>query len=439
MNFPAVVTLAQPTEHPPDTMAARLRGLPRPARSGHGQRLFPASGRQAGGLSDEPARRVPRRPPPLSADELSSRIPCPTAYLQQIADYFAALRPPPVPQRGRRRRAALCWRAGARWSPKAIRRMACRPARGCHGPALTGMEPAIPGLVGLHASYISAQLGAWRYGTRTAVAPGLHADRRRAPDRERRHRGRGLARRRCRSRPTRRRCRTARCDAACLRQRTELNEDARMRIRWTCRSCHPAGGCCRAPTAARADDATLIAKGEYLARAGDCIACHTDPGGACSPAACRCRRRSARSTRPTSRPIARPASARGPPTSSTAPMHTGRFPDGGLIYPAMPFGVLHQGHARGFRRDLRLSALGAAGAPAEPAARPAISLQQPLADPGLAHAVLPGRRVQPDPAEIGRMEPRRLSGRRAWAIAACATRRSTRWAAARNRRRSRAG
>jgi cytochrome c553 len=26
------------------------------------------------------------------------------------------------------------------------------------------MEPAIPGLLGLHASYISAQLGAFRYG-----------------------------------------------------------------------------------------------------------------------------------------------------------------------------------------------------------------------------------------------------------------------------------
>jgi hypothetical protein len=34
-----------------------------------------------------------------------------------------------------------------------------------------GIEPAIPGLVGLHASYISAQLGAFRYGTRTAPAP----------------------------------------------------------------------------------------------------------------------------------------------------------------------------------------------------------------------------------------------------------------------------
>ena len=41
----------------------------------------------------------------------------------------------------------------------------------CHGKALTGMEPAIPGLVGLHADYISAQLGAWRSGSRHAIAP----------------------------------------------------------------------------------------------------------------------------------------------------------------------------------------------------------------------------------------------------------------------------
>jgi cytochrome c553 len=33
------------------------------------------------------------------------------------------------------------------------------------------MQPAIPGLVGLHADYISAQLGAWRAGSRHAKAP----------------------------------------------------------------------------------------------------------------------------------------------------------------------------------------------------------------------------------------------------------------------------
>jgi len=32
--------------------------------------------------------------------------------------------------------------------------------------------------------------------------------------------------------------------------------------------------------AAQADDQALVAKGKYLAQAGDCIACHTNPGGA---------------------------------------------------------------------------------------------------------------------------------------------------------------
>jgi len=33
------------------------------------------------------------------------------------------------------------------------------------------MQPAIPGLVGLHSDYISAQLGAWRSGNRQGMAP----------------------------------------------------------------------------------------------------------------------------------------------------------------------------------------------------------------------------------------------------------------------------
>ena len=36
----------------------------------------------------------------------------------------------------------------------------------------------------------------------------------------------------------------------------------------------------RPTAAAQADDHALVSKGEYLARAGDCIACHTNPGGA---------------------------------------------------------------------------------------------------------------------------------------------------------------
>jgi len=41
----------------------------------------------------------------------------------------------------------------------------------CHGPRLTGLEPAIPGLIGLNSRYIAAQLVSWRVGTRHANAP----------------------------------------------------------------------------------------------------------------------------------------------------------------------------------------------------------------------------------------------------------------------------
>jgi cytochrome c553 len=41
----------------------------------------------------------------------------------------------------------------------------------CHGLHLTGIEPGIPGLVGLNSRYIAAQLVSWRVGTRRASKP----------------------------------------------------------------------------------------------------------------------------------------------------------------------------------------------------------------------------------------------------------------------------
>jgi mono/diheme cytochrome c family protein len=90
--------------------------------------------------------------------------------------------------------------------------------------------------------------------------------------------------------------------------------------------------------AAPADDNALIAKGEYLARAGDCVACHTNPGGALFAGAL---------AMPT--PFGTLYSTNITPDRETGigswsaddfygALHTGRFPDGGLMYPAMPFG-----------------------------------------------------------------------------------------------------
>ncbi len=89
---------------------------------------------------------------------------------------------------------------------------------------------------------------------------------------------------------------------------------------------------------AQAADDPLITTGEYLARAGDCIACHTNPGGALFAGG-----------RPMATPFGTIYSSNITPDRETGigawtadqfygTMHTGRFPDGGLIYPVMPFG-----------------------------------------------------------------------------------------------------
>jgi len=84
--------------------------------------------------------------------------------------------------------------------------------------------------------------------------------------------------------------------------------------------------------------AEVIAEGEYLARAGDCIACHTAPagelfvGGRAMPTPF--------GTLYTSNITPDHETGIGIWTSDQfyKMMHTGRFPDGGLLYPAMPFG-----------------------------------------------------------------------------------------------------
>ena len=91
------------------------------------------------------------------------------AYLIEIADYYAKQQPP-FPPPSTRASAAEMTLGGklvnegdpARQLPSCI---------SCHGKALTGLEPAIPGLVGLYPPYISSQLGAWKDNKRHAMAP----------------------------------------------------------------------------------------------------------------------------------------------------------------------------------------------------------------------------------------------------------------------------
>ena len=84
-------------------------------------------------------------------------------------------------------------------------------------------------------------------------------------------------------------------------------------------------------------DAALLAKGEYLARAGDCIACHTAREG-----------KTFAGGLPMKTPFGTLYTSNITPDQQTGigtwtadqfyqMMHNGRFPDGGLVYPAMPF------------------------------------------------------------------------------------------------------
>ena len=94
----------------------------------------------------------------------------PDAYLKEIAQYFASQRPPFAPAET------------VKADPEALRKGGALVAGGdpdkgipaciaCHGAALTGMEPGIPGLVGLRPTYVVAQLTRWRVGERHAAEP----------------------------------------------------------------------------------------------------------------------------------------------------------------------------------------------------------------------------------------------------------------------------
>jgi cytochrome c553 len=94
----------------------------------------------------------------------------PDDYLRKISQYFADLQPPyPNADTGEVSPAVLADGERLVTHGDAARKLPACAA--CHGARLTGTQPGIPGLLGLHASYIAGQMGTWRSGTRHANAP----------------------------------------------------------------------------------------------------------------------------------------------------------------------------------------------------------------------------------------------------------------------------
>ncbi len=91
-------------------------------------------------------------------------------YLQEMANHFANSHPPyPAPAKPQASQAILeRGRLLVQQGDPAKQVPACAA---CHGQALLGVAPAIPGLLGLPRDYLSAQFGAWQNGVRRAAAP----------------------------------------------------------------------------------------------------------------------------------------------------------------------------------------------------------------------------------------------------------------------------
>jgi mono/diheme cytochrome c family protein len=84
---------------------------------------------------------------------------------------------------------------------------------------------------------------------------------------------------------------------------------------------------------------TVISNGEYLARAGDCIACHTAAGGKLFAGGRAMPTPFGTLYSSNITPDPETGIGKWSPDEFYAMMHTGRSPDGGLLYPAMPFGA----------------------------------------------------------------------------------------------------
>ena len=170
--LPFGLAQAQTAERAPDTLAARVLAC----ASCHGAEgegttdvYFPRlAGKPAGYLYNQllAFRDGRRKYPPMNY--LLEFLP--DAYLKQIAGHFASLRPP-FPAAAVPTVSNEILARGETIATQGDAQRGVPPCASCHGATFGGMEPAIPGLLGLRASYISAQLGGWRYGTRTAAAP----------------------------------------------------------------------------------------------------------------------------------------------------------------------------------------------------------------------------------------------------------------------------
>ena len=92
------------------------------------------------------------------------------AYLKEIAQYFSQLELPYAAPAKIEASAALLDR-GEVLVKRGDTTKNLPACNACHGESMTGMLPAVPGLLGLPKDYVASQIGAWKEGIRRGTAP----------------------------------------------------------------------------------------------------------------------------------------------------------------------------------------------------------------------------------------------------------------------------
>ena len=99
----------------------------------------------------------------------------PDDYLGEIAQYFADTHLP-YSTPALTNLPATMRETGRTLAESGVAARGLPACAACHGSSFSGMEPHIPGLLGLPRDYIAAQLGSWRTGLRHAVQPDCMAE-----------------------------------------------------------------------------------------------------------------------------------------------------------------------------------------------------------------------------------------------------------------------
>ena len=142
----------------------------RPATEGYSPRI---AGKPAGYLYEQLLNfRDGRRVSPMMSYMVDRQS---EAYLRRMAEFFAQQEFPYATPRVVRRDAASMAR-GEQLVRKGDAAHSIPACMTCHGQQLTGIAPAVPGLLGLPQYYLAAQLNSWRQGLRHARAPDCMAE-----------------------------------------------------------------------------------------------------------------------------------------------------------------------------------------------------------------------------------------------------------------------